>query len=132
MPRNTEGFDDEEVTERPVRGRRDPAIQHELELGGALDAQDGDAGGEFGLVVGDQIIYKVVLMTPSPINSHDRWFTYGVSTSVQPSEEEADAFTRAVLVTHERVAQAIADMDEREAEAEAERRRRPITARGRE
>lgn len=106
----TEGFDD--VAEGPRRGQRGRRPPIETELAEDLRADAGqEAGSEFGLIVGDGVVYKVVVQDQSAVTGNDRWFTYGVTTSVQPGEEEHDAFARVVTVVHTRLLESIDTMD---------------------
>lgn len=120
-----EGFNENEAPTR--RGRRDPelALRMEQELGDA----GAEGSGELGLAIGDQVLYKVTVMDPNTENGHDRWFTYGVTTSVQSDEVEAETFQRVVTLVHGRLSEAIELKNELDQQVAMERRNRPIVPR---
>jgi hypothetical protein len=119
-----EGFDPSEAPVR--RGRRDPELALQLQAGLDDTNTPDEPAGEYGLAVGDEMVYKMTLETPDPISGKDRWFTYGVKSSVLPGEVEVDAFRRVVTLTTERLGEAIDYADAAAYEAEQERRRAPI------
>ena len=114
--------------ENPVRrGRRDPelALRMDQELGEA--GQEGT--GELGLAIGEQVLYKVTVMDPNLETGNDRWFTYGVTTTVQSDENEVDTFQRVITLVHGRLIEAIENKNELDQQAAVERRNRPIVPR---
>lgn len=120
-----EGFDPSDAPVR--RGRRDPELALALSAGiDTGDEQGGDEGGEFGLMVGDELVYKMTEEVPNPITGKDRWFTYGIKTTVKGNETEEMAFTRIVTLVNGRLGESIEYADAVAAEAEAERRKAPI------
>lgn len=121
-----EGFDPSDAPVR--RGRRDPELA--LQLSAGLEAADeghDEPQGEFGLVVGDELVFKFTAESADPVTGKDRWVTYGMKTSIQPGEEEPDAFRRIVETTFARYDEAIGYADALSEQREAERRARPIT-----
>jgi hypothetical protein len=96
--------------ENPVRhGQRDTDIAMRMsdEMG---DPGEQDTA-ETGLMVGDSVIYKVVVQDQDPVTRNDRWFTLGYQTTVGMTESEDDTFTRVVSGVHERIDQAIEHKD---------------------
>lgn len=124
----TDSFD---PTDRAVarRGRRDPALA--LELSGANLSEPGDeeSTGDFGLVTGDQIVYKIVRELPDAVTGRDRWVTFGASTSIlegETSDSAAERLYEVVSTTFDR----IVESEDAAARAAAdEERRRPIQPR---
>jgi hypothetical protein len=116
-------------TDRAVarRGRRDPALALELEGVSLADQGNEDDAGDFGLVSGDQMVFKIVREIPDVATGRDRWITFGASTSVldgETAEVAASRLYETVSTTFDR----IVDVEDQAAQAAAEAaRHRPIT-----
>lgn len=122
-----EQYDDDHLPDRAPRGRRDPNLAVEMELGEQEEPDEEVV--ENALHAGDEIFYECEVYSDSPVTRSARRFTYRVKTSVLPGETEPDAAIRAVLAVNTRLEQAIDDRDAREHERAEEDRRRPITPR---
>jgi hypothetical protein len=116
-----EGFDPNDAPVR--RGRRDPQLALELEAG-LSESQEQE--GVYGLVAGDELVYKITEEQVNPATQKDRWVTFGAKTSVLPGESEPDAFTRLVTLVHGRMVEAEEYADQLALEREEARRRIPI------
>jgi len=116
-----EGFDPNEAPVR--RGRRDPELALQLEAG-LSESQEQE--GVYGLVAGDELVYKITEEQVNPLTQKDRWVTFGAKTTVQIGEDEPTAFTRLVTLVHGRMIEAEEYADQLAAEREEARRRIPI------
>lgn len=112
------------------RGRRDPQLAEELALDPSLLSDDDDQQPEQVFIYEGDIVACKITREVEIVPKHSSFFSYGVTTRVQPGESEEDVFIRVANTCHERVGQLVdADLEAYQAELEA-RRTTPIVHRG--
>lgn len=111
------------------RGRKDPELAAELALDPDSLTDPDDQQPEELLVFDGDIVTCKITREVEIVPKHSDFYSYGVTTRVQPGETEEDVFVRAANTVWERVNQLVEVAEsayERELE---ERRTRPITPR---
>lgn len=88
------------------RGRRDPQIAEAIQQiphdeGLMQEAGDAQPEGMVGLFADDIVVAKVVHTVQ--FDGQDSWFTYGLSTRVQPGETEEEVYDRVSEIVNTRV-----------------------------
>lgn len=112
------------------RGRRDPELAAELALDPATFDEDGEANPEPPLVYEGDVVTCKITREVEIAKGYSTFLSYGVTTRVQPNEDEESVFVRTANTCHIRVGQLVeAEEEAYQAELE-ERRNAPIRHNG--
>lgn len=112
------------------RGRRDPELAAELALDPDTLRDDDEQEPESPFLIAGDIVTCKITREVEIVPKYSNFYSYGVTTRVQPGEAEEDVFVRVANTVHERVNQLV-EADEVAYQAElTERRNRPIQFNG--